>query len=530
MSSIRRFTSNPFASLRAALVGGTAPGWDALEPRQQLAGDMAVTVTDPVVEYSRLARGFVIKSDVIIRNVGDAPVQGPLRLLLSLSTDTSPGNDYTVYDRTYPGTIGINQRFRPDIAIPVPHDLLGANGVPALEPGNYHLRAFILLPDGTVENTANNNVFSQGTFPLTYTWGGTGEGATRTVLETTLRTEQSIRFEIDGPGRGVLDTSNGRLVVNLFDTTARSSLWMTTGVRGTAAVLNGITINGSLNYIRGASVSVNGNITVDGSLARVNLASLANSAFSIGGASSRFLSASLGTVVNVSLDSAVGISEIVVSSWTNNDGNTDAIVAPSIGRISSTGTFSPNLVVSGNLGRTTISGAVGGIWDIVGSAGSVRIASPTDEFRLNARQRIDSLVVEGTLRGKIASARIGSVRVNGDVTNASLLGGTDFGSNGDFGGTGNATDSFVAGSIGPIRITGNVSNTAIAVSANPGADALFLTSDDTFASSDGRLGGVRIDGTLTQSFFIAPIVPARATIDGVTFLTRGDDRFRVTLP
>ncbi len=226
----------------------------------------------------------------------------------------------------------------------------------------------------------------------------------------------------------------------------------------------------------------------------------------------------------------MAVRELNVNSWSNNDGNADAIVAPGIGRLFSSGAFSPNLVVSGNLGRAIVSGAVSGVWDVVGRTGQVRITSPTNDFRFNVSERIDSLIVDGTLRGRIASPRIDSVRVNGDSANASLLSGTDLGSNGDLGGTGNAADTFGAGSIGSLRITGNVTNTAITSSANPGEDARFLTSDDTFASGTARIGGIRIDGTFTGSFFIAPNFAARASINGETVLTRGDDRFRVTLP
>lgn len=498
-----------------------------LERRELLAGDLAVTVGDPTLAFSRFNQGFVIRSEIVVTNVGDAAIRANFRLLVSVSTDRTVGDDYTVFTRSYITTVKVGGTLKPRFSVPVPRDLLGVNGQPSLEPGSYHLRALILYSTGGDESAENNNGFSEGTFPLSYTFGGTGEGRSRSTLQTVLRNGQAMKFEIDGPGRGELVVENGQTLVRLFATTSRSSIWMTPGVRGVEASISGIEVEGSLGEIRAPGVTVNGNITISGSLRSVRVAGLSGSAVSIGGSASP-LSGRLGTVENVSLDTAGNIFDLRADSWTSSDGGNDAVVAPSVSKLVIAGDFGVDLLVSGRAAVVQIGGVASGRWDVTGAAEKITIGSGAASLRINSSTQINSLTVRGELRGLVTAPIIESVYVGGNLENVNILAGTDLGSDSSIGGTGAAADIYSFGYLGLLRVKGGVNNSFIAAGVNP-TDSVFLNGNDVFAASGARLGKIIILGVTRNTTFVAPKLPQAAIITGLTVETATDGRFRSVL-
>ncbi len=127
----------------------------------------------------------------------------------------------------------------------------------------------------------------------------------------------------------------------------------------------------------------------------------------------------------------------------------------------------------------------------------------------------------GSIDGIVAvSGAIGSLTVSGDVSGAKVLSGATLGSDGQFGGTGGAADSFSAGSIGAIRISGKVADSVVAAGLRPAVDAN--------ASIAGFLGGgAQVIGGTTST--IGSIV-ARGGIDAVSRLVAGLFAAKVRAP
>jgi uncharacterized delta-60 repeat protein len=127
----------------------------------------------------------------------------------------------------------------------------------------------------------------------------------------------------------------------------------------------------------------------------------------------------------------------------------------------------------------------------------------------------------GSINGVIAvSGAIGSLTVFGNISGAKVLSGTTLGSDGQFGGTATAADSFSAGSIGAIRISGHVANSVIAAGLRPAVD-----SNNKITSFLGA--GAKVMGG-TQSA-IGPIV-ARGGIDAASRFVAGSFGGKVHAP
>lgn len=99
-----------------------------------------------------------------------------------------------------------------------------------------------------------------------------------------------------------------------------------------------------------------------------------------------------------------------------------------------------------------------------------------------------------TLSGTVASAgAILSLALSGDLT-GQLLSGTDFGSDGKFGGTETAADTFVAGQIGKISVKGQVSGATVAAGLNPVDNRMLDDNDRVEGGQASTIGSIAVKG------------------------------------
>ena len=514
-------------------LAGALPGaMESLEARVQPAGDLAVTLGTPTLKFSHLIQNDQIRVPVTITNVGDQTVNARFRLTMFLSSDRTVGADYvyTSIDRLHP--IRAGQAFSPDVTAAMPHDPLGIKGATALPAGQYFIRAFISFFDGASDaNAANNNAFTTGSVGLNYTIGeGSNKMKQRTVTIPT-GPFQELKFEILGPGNGVVTSSGtgafGTVSVSTTGTTRASSLLIRTGQKLLPGSVANITVNGSLQRLQVPEIDVSGNIAISGGLRFIDAGAITGSTWSIGGAEA--LDAKIGALVNTSLSSTGDIANMVVGSWITNDGSTDALVARSIRRLVVDGDFSPRIRTSAGAGFITIGGSANSFMDVTGSVSAFTAGSTGSSFVLNATGDIGTVEIKGAMQGRIAARNITSVSVLGSMSGASIFAGTSLGSNGDIGGTGSAADTFAAGSLGTLLVRGSATNSLITCSLDH-VDGTYLNADDRFRSASSRIGRIRIGGATFNTSFAAVNFGPSHWINGLTILPGADARLRSDFP
>ena len=107
------------------------------------------------------------------------------------------------------------------------------------------------------------------------------------------------------------------------------------------------------------------------------------------------------------------------------------------------------------------------------------------------------LGLSGTLAaaGSIRTIHIGSVGISG----ATILAGTNLGSDGQAGGAGPAADSHVAAAIGQISVMGPATGSLIAAGIDPPTGALPALGDPVLGGTSSRIGSLYIRGQVDSS-------------------------------
>lgn len=532
-------------SLLASLLAASHPNLvshlnvEALEPRAMLAADLAVTVGEVDSVFSKRLKTDEVVAQVTITNTGDETFRGRFNLDLFLSRDEQVGNDYQYNSRTFNLVLAPGQSIRPNLNTRMPYDLFGLNNGGRLNSGDYHVRASMVFLSGTADDSATNNTaISSDTLPLAYTFGTSDpRGKNPKVLTMLSPNLTTVTFTIRGPGTGVILTENQQMVLRLDGTTTKTT-FSTTVVQGTAdapnAELNGVEIEGSLGTFAGKRVDVIGNFSVGGSLLNIQLATLANSAWSIQG--DLPLSGTVQTIINASLDSTPGIKNLTVGSWINTDSSSDIIVTPYINHLTVQGDFAPALGITGaGLGASTpainrliVKGTPTGRWDVTGNVNSIQLSQTDDSFSLNVNGDVKSLTVSNTLRGIIAGLNFTSISA-GSIVNGSILAGTYLGSDSNIGGTGTAEDTFTRGLINVLKVRGSVSDSTLIAAGLDPVDDRFIDGNDLHASKDALISQLRISGDLSQSSRISAPFILKATVRGRAVDVYNDERFLVAL-
>ena len=186
-----------------------------------------------------------------------------------------------------------------------------------------------------------------------------------------------IVLSIKGPGTGTVffDAAAGDradpLRVVLDGTTAKSAL----SVQG-AAALGNVTVNGSLGTFGSRTLDLRGNLSVSGSLKKVQLGNASGGTITLGpGAPLTFAAAD---VSDLSLNSAAAVKSIKVNQWLDTDATPDTIAAPSVASLTVKGNFGAN-VSAGSVGKLSVtSDLVGSEIRAAGSIASVRAGGMRD--------------------------------------------------------------------------------------------------------------------------------------------------------
>lgn len=309
---------------------------------------------------------------------------------------------------------------------------------------------------------------------------GTHQNLALTVTDSS---GDSARLTMTGGGFGTVTQSNGLTDVALTGTTTTSKM-VITQLRGTTFSFDTLTDPGALASITGAKAIITGGLTLGGTISSITLAGLGDGGstpltLSVGGT----VTLSLGAVAGVTLDSTEIIKSLTASSWQGGQ-----IIAPSIQTLTVKGAFNPDVDTHGTSGKITTAtlGTIdGGTWAISGG--------------------------------------VGTLHVNGDLTDASIYAGADAGSDNVLG---TSDDTYNVSTISTVFVAGSLTSSLIAAGAAP-APGGTITSGLTLLPK-GKIGTITVRGTVSDdSQFLASVLPKRATLTGALVSTDADPRFQV---
>jgi len=259
---------------------------------------------------------------------------------------------------------------------------------------------------------------------------------------------EQVTVQLTGPGSGQVHLSApdgvDALGVVVNGTTALSSLTITTTGLGCKTTVGGIVVNGSLNALTAKTTDLLGGIAVTGSLKTLQLDDVAGgSTISIGGPAkpTDVVTIRCDQVSDLTIDSRTPISALTVTEWRDANTPADAIRAPWLGRLTTTGRkadpkksilvlagdFEADLVLDGagkprqTLGTATIVGQLAGAtWLITGAAGSITAGSTGTDWAASFTGSVAGLTVKGNAGGSLSAKSMGSIVIGGNLTGARI--------------------------------------------------------------------------------------------------------------
>jgi len=199
------------------------------------------------------------------------------------------------------------------------------------------------------------------------------------------------------PKEGQSDVA--RFVLN--NTTDKSKLKITVEGRGAETTITDIVVNGSVKSITGKGVDLLGDLTVTGSLRKLQLDDVADGhTISIGpsGDPRAAVSMRFDRVADLTLDSDMPIKSIRATQWLDTDGTADRIEAPWLGKLDVRGDFQADLALSGQgagkytLGSAKVYGDLEGVtWDVDGLTGKLTVKGSARDVTVLADGGIKSI-------------------------------------------------------------------------------------------------------------------------------------------
>jgi hypothetical protein len=230
---------------------------------------------------------------------------------------------------------------------------------------------------------------------------------------------------------------------------------------------------------------------------------------------------------DVNLDSYSPIHSLSLSSYTNQ--SNDVVTADWIDELNCTGDFGAYLLTYGTYGSfarsvnsVDIGGAVGNAyWRILGNAGTFQIGSVPTGWSCSIHGTLASFIDHGDFDGDLAARNIGSLQVDGNLDNAAILTGTDFGTGGTLA---SGTGIFSSGILASLTVNGSVINSIIAAGLKPAGTDLIPPAATLLPRS--AIQSIKIAGTVdTTTLFLAVQLPKFANIGGSEIPTSGDPNF-----
>ncbi len=317
-----------------------------------------------------------------------------------------------------------------------------------------------------------------------------------------------ITLSMRGPGSGLYTLSggaNGNLTGLVFNgtTSATSVEIRVTTASGNARVdLNNVNIRFADDADLG-NLTIDGDIdgtdgiTIDGSVNTITVRSVNTSGtIAVGGSANR-----------------IAVNGVTAGSFAVTRLTTFDVLGGSFA-----GTISSLTIGTVNVRNGTLSGVIWGR-DSIGTINNNSTGAVMDRASISTRGEINAINA-GTIRNVTlisAGDLIRSVNISGDLNESEIHAGLSLGSDGRYGGTGEAADILSAGTIENVRIQGSFIRSAITAGVTRGVDRFYTTGDDIGSLGFGIVRNVDIKGSTVGSNFNSQSygITASASVDQV---------------
>jgi len=446
--------------------------------------------TDPAKECLN-----TIDADPPTSQVTDLPAQSPATFTVSWGGDDGAGSGvatYDVYISTDGGPYALWLDDTPDTSATFTGQNAHTYAFYSVATDNVgHTEAAPPAADAQTQVVLDTRVLTPGSKTRSWTFTDS-DGDLVTVTLGGRSGQAEIVRNATGP-----EQPGDILSITLDATDTRSSLAIRT--RGRAETTVGdITVNGSLNYLSARTTDLLGDMTVTGTIRRLQFDDVADPhAITIGAPLSTrdVVTIRFDRAEDLSISSATPIRSLTATEWLDADPTPDQITAPWLGTLSIRGNrrenipghFQADLTLSGlgdprySLRSARIAGDLtNATWDITGNAGSVTVVGNVDAWTLDVHSDLRSLRlgdvatanvnVDGAIRsvqatrwqdGTLNARTIGSLYIRGNRRNAVP---------GDFGPTLTLSgDPDARRTINTARVAGSVSGTTWEITGDAGS-------------------------------------------------------------
>ncbi len=478
-----------------------------------------VTASIPAVHLpSTYVPGTHGVADVSVYAAGAGPAVGSVSVKLYASTSTTFDGSAFLLPSQSTSTISFSLKGNQTRTVPI-----GFTIPAGIDPGNYTFFAVI-------EPLTGLNASQVSSIPavgLTTQQAVLQFGRVSTQfgyrLSRTLGNGDSYTLELTGPGTGnVTENADGGISISLTGTASNTVLHIlsTTGV-----TLDGLTQDAIIAGVLAPTTNLDGAVNLDYGVHHVVLNDASDCEMVLGGGLPNVLS--FHNLSNVNLFSGAPIDSLSINSYTNQPG--DVITTAWIHTLTCAGDFGASLIINGGVGgrkiglnSATIGGTLGDdVWRILANVGSVKVGGVAAGWSGSIRGTIGSFIDTGDFAGQFAAHSIGLLEVDGDLTDAAILAGADFGSDARFG---NGDDFFGSGKLNVLKVKGDVTNSTVAAGLKP-AGGVILGPGATLLPRS-RIGAITVGGTVdAASRFLANVLPKQVSIDGALVASTGNENF-----
>lgn len=363
-----------------------------------------------------------------LTNSGLTPAVGTIRIDLYFSGDQAlDEGDLPAGSRTLAISLAGGKSTTVVIKVKAP---------PTLTPGTYSMLAALDSSGAIVETSEDDNLLlAAGTSTVDWTFGLV-DGRANVPLRVIDSTGTLVTFRLTGPGYGLIGGGRTFADLRLFGTSVTSTLTITTSGAGSSTSIGDLTA-GPLKTISARTTSLRGDLTVDGSLAKLVMDdAISGSTLTIGpaGSPATVLNVTLDRIADMNFHALMPVGAFTATDWLDTDATPDQLVGATVntlairgkrgpkGTAEIPGDFQANLTLAGDparaitLGSVRVAGAIlGGDWDISGNIGSVQAGSMDSGWVMHSDGSVASVKATGALAGTLSAEWFGTIGAGRDL-------------------------------------------------------------------------------------------------------------------